>query len=454
MKATVVFQKNWNAIHALDENGKRKYRYIINTGSSRSSKTGSLIQVCDLYARENLNKRVTAWRDEKKLCKDTVLDDALKYMKMWGTYKVNQDFNKTESVFTYSTASTFEMHGTDDHEKTMGLNKAVAWLNEPYKISRDTFDQIDQRTEDFILIDWNPKKGHWIDDLEKDPRSIVIHSTFRDNPFCPAEQRIKILSYQSVKKSEVVISGLLSELDAKAYDVIANKLLLTPKQLNELIRCKENEFKNSANDFNWDVYGLGIKAEKPHRIFRWEEISIDAYNAINAKIYTGVDWGKVDPWGVVDAKYYDGCLYLNEKNYLSEDNLRIRLTPVELAQIQGSEEGFVVWYFHRFGIPKDREIICDTNRPLKTAGLRKAGWVRAVPATNKSIIDGIDLLSELKVYYTSTSLNLKYEQENYSRLVDKYGIVQEEPEDENNHLIDPTRYIGLHLKRMNIIRNV
>jgi phage terminase large subunit len=70
-----------------------------------------------------------------------------------------------------------------------------------------------------------------------------------------------------------------------------------------------------------------------------------------------------------------------------------------------------------------------------------------------SIIDGIDLLNKLKVYYTSDSPNLKYEQENYSYAVDRYGMVMEEPEDNNNHIAgDPPRYIAQYLFARGIIR--
>jgi len=160
IKNTIVFQWNWEAIHAKNPDGSRKYRYIINEGSSRSSKTYSLIDCFDLYARNNRNKRLTTWRDTKTDAKKTILNDTLKRLKSTSRYKVDQIFNKTESIFTYKTDSTFEIHGTDDEETVHGLTQDGAWLNEPYKISKDTFDQIDQRTSDFILIDWNPKKSH------------------------------------------------------------------------------------------------------------------------------------------------------------------------------------------------------------------------------------------------------------------------------------------------------
>lgn len=455
MKATIVFQQNWQAIHAIDDSGNRKYRYIINEGSSRSSKTVSLIDCYDLYGRSELDKRMTVWRDTKTDCKKTVLNDALKHLKKTSRYKNRQDFNKTESIFTYNTGSTFEIHGTDDEETVHGLTQDCAWLNEPYKISRDTFDQIDQRTSDFIFIDWNPKKSHWIEDLKKDPRTIVIHSSFKDNPFCPVEQRAKILSYQPVKFSDVVTAGLLKEHDAMAYDLILNERNFSEKQTKELSRCKENELKKTANSFNWQVYGLGIKSEKPNRIFNWDEISLDDYRNVKSPIYIGVDWGAVDPWGILEVKYYDGGLYLKELNYFSENEIRSRLNITELAQINGEEEGLVSWMFSKLGINKDLEIICDNNRPTKIMTLRRSGW-QAMPANKGagSILDGIGMLQNLRVYYTSGSENIKYEQENYSRKVDHSGYVLEEPEDCDNHCIDPARYVAEYLHRNGIINKV
>lgn len=454
MKATIVFQKNWEAIHQ-SELGINKYRYIINRGSSRSSKTISLIQLYDLYARKYEGKRLTIWRDTKTDCKKTVLVDLLKTLKREGLYKLNQEFNKTESIFTYITDSTVEIHGTDDEETVHGLTQDCAWLNEPYKISRETFDQIDQRTSDFIFIDYNPKKGHWVEDLMKDNRALVIDSTFKDNPFCPAEQRTKILSYQPIQLCEAVKSELMTLDVAKQYNCLINEISLSSKLLNELNRCQENQDKNTANEFNWLVYGLGQKAEKPNRIFNWKKIDYQDYLKIDASIYVGNDWGSVDPWGILEGKYIDGCLYLHELNYLSENQIRETLNNNDRIIINAtdSEVGLCTTHFQKLKVDKNTPIICDTNRPLKTAGLRRLGY-NAFPAPKKGIIDGIDLLSNLKVYFTSCSENIDYEQENYSRKVDRYGIILEEPEDLNNHLIDPARYIVLYLQIKGIIKSI
>lgn len=455
-QATIVYQKTWEAINAKNPDGSRKYRYILHKGSSRSSKTVSIIDIYDTYARSNENKRLTVWRDTKVDCKKTVLNDALKRFKSTGRYRVGQDFNKTESIFTYQTDSTFEIHGTDDEETVHGLTQDAAWLNEPYKISKDTFDQIDQRTSDFVIVDLNPKKDHWSDDLAKDPRTIVIHSTFKDNPFCPEEQRTKILGYQPVKFSDVVVSGMLSEEEARRYDFEENDLLFSNKQIKELLRCILNEEKKSANAFNWQVYGLGLKSERPNRIFHFEEIPDAEYHAIKATKYLGVDWGAVDPMGILECKYYDGAIYFHELSYESENKIKERLTPTERSQISKEEEGFIMWYFRKLGISTGNTIICDSNRPLKILALRRAGFDYAAAAVkgSGSIIDGIDLLNNMRVFYTSSSQNFAYEQENYSRKVDRLGEVQEEPEDTDNHLMDPARYVAEYLRKEGIIKNI
>lgn len=482
LDVTVVWQWNWDAIHkdcetcsgtghvsgvscewcgdgigkTTESYGSGKYyRYIINKGSSRSSKTYSLIDCYDVYARLNENKRLTVWRDTKVDCKKTVLQDVLKILKRTGRYKVNQDFNKTESIFTYSTGSSFEIHGTDDEETVHGLTQDAAWLNEPYKISRETFDQIDQRTSDFIFIDYNPKKGHWIEDIMLNKRAIVIHSTFKDNRFCPPESRKKILSYQPVRFSQVVIDKKILEAEAKFYDCENNSLGFSEKELNELIRCIDNEANRSASAFNWEVYGLGQKAERPHRIFRWDSIPDHEYDAINRKTYVGNDWGKVDPWAILEAKYTDGNLYLRELNYQSEDELRANMLPEDLASVQKKDEGIVTWMYKKLSINKEIPIICDTNRPAKIAVLRRSGF-QAFGANKPqgSLLDGIDLLQNINVYYTESSKNIEFEQENYCRKVEKDGSISEDPEDQDNHLIDAARYVALYLQAIGLIRKV
>lgn len=454
MEATIVFGKIWGALNARNEDGSRKYHYIILEGSSRSSKTHSLLQALYLYSFKNRGKRATVWRETKKICKDTVLNDMLKAYRGFENYS-RILYHRTESYFLFPTGSKIEIDGTDDEMKIHGYQGDVTWLNEPYKMGYETFNQLDMRTEEVVVIDWNPAKAHWIEKVKKDKKAITIHSTFKDNPFCPPKERDKILSYQPIRYSLAVQGGMMNEHDAREYDIQKNPKLLTAGQLKELARCIENERKQSASEFNWQVYGLGLKAEKPNRIFRWHEVPLHEYQALDVPKYGGVDWGAVDPMGVIEAKYYDGTLYLHELNYKSENEIKAGLGEIELDRIQRTEdEGIVKWLFERIGMDKDIPVICDNNRPNKVKALRNIGFDYAVACVKGKIEDGIDLLNSIRVCYTHTSENIAYEQENYSRKVDRYGIVLEEPEDVDNHTTDPARYIAEYLRAQGIINKV
>lgn len=464
--ATVVFEETWEAMNLFerdalgrileDETGNpiRKYKYIVHEGSSRSSKTYSIIQAYYLFALANKRKRLSVWRDTKKDCKDTVghdMGNIYPFMPYGRTVK----FYESKGIYNFLTSkSVIEINGTDDEKKVMGYNGDVAWLNEPYEISRGTFDQIDQRTTDLIIIDWNPKKAHWVDQIKKDKRCLVIHSTFLKNPFCPREQRIKILSYQPVSMCKAVESRQLTEQEAMTYDVSENEKGLNDKDLAELTRCIENHNKESANAYNWSVYGLGLKAEKPNRIFKWKKVPLQEFYDLEVESFFGVDWGKSDPFGIVEIKYYDGALYCRQRNYASENEIRARLTPTERAQIDAEEEGLVTWLFGKLDIDMQKYIICDPNRRMKIIALRSVGFDNALAAHKPpgSIRDGIDLLDNLKVYYTEDSEDIEFEQENYSWKVDRYGLVTEEPVDKDNHTIDPIRYVAQFLQMEGVIK--
>lgn len=384
LDATIVFEKNWDAIHELDEHGNRKYKYIINTGSSRSSKTYSLIDCYDLYARRNSNKRLTVWRSTKKDCKDTVMSDFLKRLRETDRFS-KSDFNKTESIYHYSSDSRIEFRGSDE-ESVFGLTQDCAWLNEPYSISKDVFDQIDQRTSDFIFIDWNPKEDHYIDDLCKHPRAFVIHSTYKDNPFCPPEQRVKIESYEPTEEN------------------IANK---------------------TANLYKWQVYGLGLKGEVEGRIFQFEIVEPKIMPLLHGY---GLDFGySNDPTALVALYPYMGGLLFDEIIYST--GLRPKALHKEMIAK---------------GVRNNDLIIADRSAPSHIDELADLGLNIWAASGDSSIVNGIELMKDYSIYVTARSKNLIREMENYKNAKNKQGKFINDPDKgQEDHIIDASRYIAV-----------
>lgn len=434
---TPVFFKNYTAFKAKNDEGKRKFKYIINTGSSRSSKTYSLLELIHRICENNPNTRATAWRDTKKDCRDTIWKDYQKILALSGRLKVTQR-NKSEAFYHFpQTESFFEFHGTDDEEKVHGLTQQVAWLNEPYKISKDTFDQIDMRS-DVIFIDWNPKKKHWIDELSKQDNAIVIHSTFLDNPFCPEQSKIKILSYQTIKQCDAVVSGLLHEQDARVYDTEANPIFLTPNQIKELLRCRYNEEKRTSNEYKWSVYGLGEKAEKPNRIYSgWRKITDTEFEEAPYNSYYGLDFGAARPTALVEVKF-DGKkgFLLNQRLYQPANEMGCSLSEL----------------LNKLGISKKIPIISDSAEPDSINELRLNGF-NAIPALKGpgSVNTGIKFIQNYDIYYTDTSVNVEEEYEEYEWEIIS-GVNLDRPLKQNDHILDAIRYcmsflqLYLHIK--------
>lgn len=432
LQMTIVFFKNLEALNARNEDGSRKYKYIINQGSSRSSKTYSLIDLFDYKARTTTNQRYTVWRDTKTDCKKTVLTDMLKHHRNTNRYQVGYKFNKTESILTYEHAkgfSTVEIHGTDDEETVHGLTQDIAWLNEPYKISKETFDQIDMRSE-VMFIDYNPKGEHYIQDIARQENAIVIKSTYKDNPFCPEEMRIKIESYQPLSMARLIVDGLEKESDIKAFE---NRYLLTDyinakeyknSLKKELIRCYVNEKQYSASEYMWKVYGLGELAETPNKIYHnWDEIDDEEFNNIKKQkdliSYYGLDFGFAHPTACVEILYDgDRTFYLKEVFYKPLKECTETLGNLLIGA--GVPIGNTTYIFSE---PQDNLVGVSNNM---VNDLRQWHSLNVVKINKPTYQERFEFNNKVKIYYTKSSRNIHKEYNSYEFEVIK-GTKTEKP---------------------------
>jgi phage terminase large subunit len=392
MQATIVFEKIWEAINAKNEDGSRKYKYIINTGSSRSSKTYSILQTHWIKSLSVPNTRVSIWRETKADCKMTILADLKKAVPTFPNIE-SVVFNKTESMYTFSNGSTIEFMGGDEENRVHGFQGNIAHLNEPYKFGLDAFNQIDMRTTDYIIIDWNPKNNHWIDELSRRKNAIVIHSTYKDNPFVPEEQRKKIESYDPLNPFNVE--------------------------------------QGTANAYLHAVYALGLKAEKPNRIFKgWKTLTDNDFYKLPYQMYRGLDFGLSAKTALTVMKY-DG-----DENYFFKE---------ELYKPMNEMTGSLADEFEKLGIEKHIEIICDSGNEInKSEGvkLRNAGYnIIFAKKGAGSISSGIETMQKSKIHYTKESVNIESEYEQYSWKLWQ-GIQMDVPEENgDDHILDAMKYV-------------
>lgn len=403
----------------------RKRNWVIQGGQG-AGKTFAILILIANHAQSNPDKEIFVASAELTKMRITVIKDFIKILKAVGIYNRNNFTSGT--LYRFDNGSFIKFIGLDKEDIGKGLRSDLIFINEANKVPFDTYRELTSRAKR-VIIDFNPNNEFWVhtEVLTRDDCDFLT-LTFLDNEYLSPEERHEI---------EMIKVKAYHDPTLEVYDVEWN--------------VKSKYWQNK-----WRIYGLGMIGSNPNRVFTWDSISDFDYHKIESKKYYGCDWGVVDPWGVLEAKYYDGALYLHELNYESENQLKASLTPTEMIQASAQEEGLVIWQFDRLGIPKDAVIVCDNNRPQKVLALRMAGYDGSITATKGagSIVEGINTLEKLKVFYTESSTNLKYEQNNYSRVVDRYGIVLEEPEDRDNHLIDPARYIVSFLKTQQIIKIV
>lgn len=177
LKHTKVFSKNYEAFNNPD------IRFLVNQGGSRSSKTYSIIQLIILYCLTTPGKMVSIIRKTFPTLRGTVMRDFFEVMEDLDLYE-EKNHHKTEQLYTFPNGSQVEFFGADNGQKLRGRKRDVLYINESNELNFEEFIQLNMRTTDKIICDFNPSDNfHFLYDLIAKPEAILIHSTYKDNPF-------------------------------------------------------------------------------------------------------------------------------------------------------------------------------------------------------------------------------------------------------------------------------
>jgi len=126
----------------------------------------------------------------------------------------------TDFIYTFETGSQMEFFGADQHEKLRGGRRDRLFINECNNISFQAFEELEVRTKEFVILDWNPTNEFWFytdvegkrDDVEK----IIL--TYRDNEALDEETKKSIEQRKGRKGWWAVYGeGQLGEVEGKIY---------------------------------------------------------------------------------------------------------------------------------------------------------------------------------------------------------------------------------------------
>ena len=357
---------------------------VSEQGSARSGKTYNTMLWLIVKCIQNPGTTVSVVRATMPALKGSVFRDFKEIIGRLDAYD-RKCLNKSEMIYTFPNGSWIEFFSVDNEQKLRGRKRRILYVNEANEVSQLEFQQLQFRTTEFTVIDYNPSfsEDHWIcTDLNNDPTTYHFITTYRDNTFL--EQRI----------------------------------------INEIESLKEK------NPSLWRVYGLGLQAIVEGLIFPKVEI-VDDFPKQVKRQWIGVDFGySNDPTAIVRVGMDGSDLYLDEECYRTE--MVTRDIVSELKRINATQKR----YF---------KIISESADPRLIQEIAMAGLdihpVRKYPG---SVDAGILFMQGQKLHITRRSLNFRKEQRNYTYRQDKDGHWINEPVDAFNHCWDAARYVVMN----------
>jgi len=356
----------------------KKRKKVIQGGTSAGKTFGILPILIDRCIRTPMLETSVVSESIPHLRRGA-MKDFLKIMIETNRFRDNQ-WNRSTLKYTFTNGSYIEFFSVEQPDKLRGARRSVLYVNEANNVPFEAYQQLSIRTSGDIWIDFNPTANFWAHkEVANQSDSDFITLTYLDNEALP----------------QTIVNDIESARE----------------------RAKESEYWSNW----WKVYGLGqIGSLEGVCIKEWQEIKLPEEARL---LCYGMDFGySNDPSTLIASyKYNDSYIFdevIYQKKLLNSDISDLFKTH--------SINGIVY---------------ADSAEPKSIAELRTYGH-KVLPCTKgkDSIVYGINLINQNKIFVTNRSKNLIKELQSYTWMKDREGNTINKPIDSFNHCIDAARY--------------
>lgn len=357
-------------------------RLRVHQGGTRSGKTYAICQYIIYLLTETKDPLViTIIRKTLPALKGSVQRDFLEIAENVGMFDDGAVLNKVEGQFNYN-GHLVEFLSVDNSQKIRGRKRNIAFLNEANELEIEDFRQINMRTTDYIILDFNPSDPvHWIysEIIPREDCDTWI-TTYRDNEF------------------------------------------LSDDLVYEIERMKERD-----PDY-WRVFGEGqIAVFSARQIFNnWKFIPFDEFPEFDKDTegVVGLDFGYTnDPTAAAYIVRKGDTIYIHELIYKT-----------------GLTNSDIVDELKRLGYDQTLTFY-DAAEPKSGEEMKRLGmYVKPAIKGTGSINAGISLLKEFDIVVSQESKNIIKEYHSYYWEELRDGTIINKPMDRYNHAMDAIRY--------------
>lgn len=348
---------------------------IVNKGGTRSGKTWALLQVCYYIATHQRNKLISVVGETLPFLKRGAIRDFQNLLGDTWNYDL---WNATDKIYRFpTTGSAIEFFSADNEGKVHGSARDYLFINECYFVPWEVYRQLSVRTRIATMLDYNPRSSFWVDEklLCRDD-VVLIHSTYKDNPY-------------------------LTETQIKAIE-------------------------SNRNDENWwRVYGRGETGSVEGLVYtNWQIVK--AMPQPYKKEFYCIDFGFTnDPTSILRVRLSGGELWVQELCY---QRGMVNQDIVNCLKDAGVAKGALI-----VCDSAEQKSITEINN---MGGFRAV----PVAKGRGSVVAGVNMVQAYKINVMQDALGTIDELRNYSWKRDINGTYINEPVDKYNHSLDALRY--------------
>ena len=371
-----MFQST-TAIKKLHALTKRKK--VIQGGTSAGKTFGIIPILIDRCIRYPLTETSVVSESIPHLRRGA-MKDFLKIMVSTNRFRDNQ-WNRSALKYTFTNGSYIEFFSVEQPDKLRGARRNVLYVNEANNVPFEAYNQLSIRTSGDIWIDFNPTANFWAHkEVVGNDDADFITLTYLDNEALP----------------QTIVDDIESARE----------------------KAKTSEYWSNW----WKVYGLGqIGSLEGVCIKDWKEMEKLPEEA--RLLCGGMDFGyQNDPSTYIRLYKYNDSYIFDEVFYQK------KLLNVDISNLLKEHNVKEIVY-------------ADSAEPKSIAELRTYRH-NVLPCTKgkDSIVYGINLINQNKIFVTSRSKNLIKELQSYTWMKDREGNTINKPIDAFNHCIDAARY--------------
>jgi phage terminase large subunit len=284
-------------------------KIVVQQGGTRSGKTYNiLLWIIFAYCQRNEGKIITICRKSFPALRGTVMRDFFTILKDHDIYSEDAH-SKTANEYKLN-QNTIEFISLDMPQKIRGRKRDLLFANEANELTQEDWTQLLFRTNEKVILDYNPSEEfHWIYDQVLNRSDVdFFQTTYKDNPF-----------------------------------------------LGDVIK-EEIERLKQVDENYWRVYGLGERGQSRSLVYQFQtckEIPKEA-----KLISYGLDFGySSDPTSLV-------------RTYLLEDNMYVD----ELLYRTGMTNQDIANEMKALGLDRSNEVFADSAEPKSIEEIYRMGW--------------------------------------------------------------------------------